>query len=120
MSTLSKPTLSSDEHTPGPWKVIPSPHGKDYRCVQYGKDKTYTSLEMLPMDAALTAAAPDLLALARQCASECADCGGKGQIVTRSGGSGWGNGGPDVCEEIEDCDACAHIWAVINKARGRV
>jgi hypothetical protein len=48
-------------HTPGPWKVIPSPHGPKYACVQYGADDSYTSLEMLPADAQLTAAAPALL-----------------------------------------------------------
>lgn len=49
------------KHTPGPWKVIPSPYGPQYKCVQYGKDDRYTSLEMLPADARLVAAAPDLL-----------------------------------------------------------
>lgn len=55
-----------NKHTPGPWKVIPSPHGKKYRCVQYGTDDTYASLEMLPADARLTAAAPDLLQLLQE------------------------------------------------------
>jgi hypothetical protein len=45
--------------------VILSPHGPQYKCVQYGKDDAYTSLEMLPADARLTAAAPDLLAAAQ-------------------------------------------------------
>lgn len=48
-------------NTPGPWKVIPSPHGDKYRCVQIGADEMYTTLEMLPADADLIAAAPDLL-----------------------------------------------------------
>lgn len=50
-------------HTPGPWKVIPPGHGHhtEYLCVQYGADEMYTSLEMLPADARLCAAAPDLL-----------------------------------------------------------
>ena len=51
------------KHTPGPWKTIPSPHGRKYRCVQFGADDSYTSLEMLPADARLVAAAPDLLQL---------------------------------------------------------
>ena len=48
-------------HTAGPWKVIPSPHGAKYKCVQLGSDDTYTTLEMVPADARLIAAAPDLL-----------------------------------------------------------
>lgn len=57
---------SVSKHTPGPWKTIPSPHGRKYRCVQFGTDETYTSLEMLPADARLVAAAPDLLAALRE------------------------------------------------------
>lgn len=49
------------KYTPGPWKVIKSPHGPKYKCVQYGADESYTSLEMLPADARLVAAAPELL-----------------------------------------------------------
>ncbi len=47
--------------TAGPWKTIPSPHGRKYRCVQFGASDMYTSLEMLPADARLVAAAPELL-----------------------------------------------------------
>ena len=64
-----KESLTNDEqmHTPGPWKVIPPGHGHptEYQCVQFGADEMYTSLEMLPADARLCAAAPDLLALCR-------------------------------------------------------
>ena len=49
-----------DGFTPGPWKVIASPHGRGYRCVQIGTDESYTTLEMLPGDARLIAAAPEL------------------------------------------------------------
>jgi hypothetical protein len=54
-------------HSPGPWKVIPPQHGHptEYQCVQFGVDDMYTSLEMLPADAHLCAAAPDLLAGAK-------------------------------------------------------
>lgn len=101
-------TDTSKRHTPGPWIVIPSGHGHptEYLCVQYGADERYTSLEMLPLDAHLTAAAPDLLALARQYASECADCGGSAEIQVSE-------------HEAEPCESCAEIWAVINKAEGR-
>lgn len=53
--------MARTEHTPGPWKTIKSPHGPKYRCVQFGADEMYTSLEMLPADARLCAAAPELL-----------------------------------------------------------
>ena len=59
-------------HTPGPWKVIRSPHGNDYRCVQLGADEMYTTLEMLPADARLIAASPDLLQALKIAAQELA------------------------------------------------
>jgi hypothetical protein len=59
-------TIDQQAYTPGPWKVIPSPHGDKYRCVQFGADDMYTSLEMLPKDARLTAAAPDLVEALRK------------------------------------------------------
>lgn len=34
-----------------PWKVIRSPHGRKFKCIQFGSDDTYTSLEMHPRDA---------------------------------------------------------------------
>jgi hypothetical protein len=51
----------SAKHTPGPWKVRASPHGKRYACVQIGRDEAYTTLELEPADARLIAAAPELL-----------------------------------------------------------
>lgn len=53
-------------------------------------------------NACLIAAAPDLLTLAHQYASECGDCAG-----TR------------VCPDDEPCTACADVWRVIDKAEGR-
>lgn len=55
------------------------------------------------------AAAPDLLALAKQCAEECAECGG----------TGWREV-PIDDDTLEDqpCDDCAHIRKVIAKAEG--
>jgi hypothetical protein len=58
---------------------------------------------------ALIAAAPDLLALAHQYASECAECGGTGTVVP------WSLK-PDVTEA---CSECTDIRAVIDKAEGR-
>jgi hypothetical protein len=53
-------------------------------------------------NASLIVAAPDLLALAHQYASECGDCAG-----TR------------LCPDDEPCMECSDIWAVIDKAEGR-
>jgi hypothetical protein len=33
-------------------------------------------------------------------------CKGTGKVVERSGGSGWGDGGPDVHEDVVDCPGC--------------
>jgi hypothetical protein len=51
------------KHTPGPWKTVKPMHGHKtkYLCVQVGEDEAYSTLEMLPADAKLVAAAPDLL-----------------------------------------------------------
>jgi hypothetical protein len=51
------------EHTPGPWQTVTPMHGHptEYLCVQLGADEKYSTLEMLPADAKLVAAAPDLL-----------------------------------------------------------
>ena len=61
--------------------------------------------------AALIAAAPDLLALAHQFASECAECGGVGEVKQ----------GTDPTGEpaMYHCDACFDIRTVIAKAEGR-
>ena len=56
----------------------------------------------LASNSTLVSVTPDLLALAHQYASECAECDG-----TR------------VCGDEEPCTDCADIWAVIDKAEGR-
>jgi hypothetical protein len=65
--------------------------------------------EFSEANARLIAAAPDLLALAHQYASECAECGGTGTVVP------WSLK-PDVTEA---CSECTDIRAVIDKAEGR-
>lgn len=54
-------------HTPGPWKTIKPGHGlkTEYLSVQVGSNEMYSTLEMLPADARLVAAAPDLLEAAK-------------------------------------------------------
>lgn len=48
-------------HTPAPWIAKKSIHGGQYKYVQIGADEAYTTLEVLPEDARLIAAAPELL-----------------------------------------------------------
>lgn len=66
----------------------------------------YVTREVL----ALVKAAPDLLALARQYASECGECTGKGVIHVKQ----W-PGGIEVDGE-RDCEDCADVRKVIAKA----
>lgn len=53
----------------------------------------------------LIAAAPDLLALAKQYASECAECDGTGR--------------EPYTDEFRECEECRDIRLVIAKAEGR-
>ncbi len=50
--------------TKGDWKVVKPGHlhadDTEYRCVQIGDDEMYTTLELLPQDAYLISAAPNL------------------------------------------------------------
>lgn len=65
----------------------------------------------VPRDVAtLVEAAPDLLALARQYASECAECGGSNEVIKNDRG-----GDPDH-DRAEPCAACADIRKVIDAA----
>lgn len=59
-------------YTKGPWKTVRSPHGKpsEYLCVQIGKDELYTTLELLPADAKLIAASPNLFESVKPVAEE--------------------------------------------------
>ena len=93
-------------HTPGPWTVGISTDrgarqgrvyvlaGQPFRTVTVAESET---------DARLIAAAPDLLTLAHQYASECGECAG-----TR------------VMPDDEPCEECAYVWRVIDQAEGRV
>lgn len=100
-------------HTPGPWEWWTSNSWKRLRSnPSNGRDAGvaapfvsrdgHADLEVSAADMTLIAAAPDLLALAHQYATECGDCAG-----TR------------VCPDDEPCTECADIWRVIDKAEGR-
>lgn len=60
----------------------------------------------------LTSTAPDLLALARQYASECAECGGTGERIVND------DGGDPIDDRAVPCPECADIRKVIQKATG--
>jgi len=63
-------------YTPGPWKNKPSIFGGKHRYVQIGRDKNYTTCELLPADARMISAAPDLYEALQQ-------------IVDAADGTGW-------------------------------
>jgi hypothetical protein len=103
----------STQHTPGPWAVfgwsIKARVNQHRVCTVGQADKVLKQFgdfdEMqaeCAANAALIAAAPDLLALAHCYATECGECAG-----TR------------VCPDDEPCTECQFIWDVINKAEGR-
>lgn len=72
----------------------------------------YDDREETLANARLIAAAPELLAMVQQYASECAHCGGTGVIQRTVVISG--------CEDErdDDCPDCADIRALIAKAKG--
>jgi hypothetical protein len=47
-------------YTPGPWKSKPDRYNPKYRYVQIGKELDYTTVGLLPADAHLISAAPNL------------------------------------------------------------
>lgn len=99
----------SAQLTPGPWAIIKCSCG-DASCSRYG-----LSVGVFPQgsgfrldDARLAAAAPDLLALARQYAAECGECNGKGTKAVYDEG-GW-------FLHDDPCPDCIEIRTVIAKA----
>lgn len=88
-----------NSHTPGPWLVSADRDGYEGRVIC---SSGTVANAVLRQDARLIAAAPDLLALAHQYASECGECAG-----TR------------ICPDDEPCMDCAEIWRVIERAEGR-
>ena len=96
-------------HTPGPWRVSPTND-----CVieseKHGNIALVNLARMSAADARLIAAAPDLLALAKRYASECAWCSGTGTIEHVPFDNG--------VSSTSKCIQCADIRAVIEKAEG--
>lgn len=108
-------------HTPGPWSVEepmdfelsiveeskPVHEWQFIACIPHGGKKEGDFPKVIAeANARLIAAAPDLLALARRYAGECAECGGSGEEIVDD-------------DKAVPCDACEDIRAVIDKAEGR-
>jgi hypothetical protein len=114
-------------HTPGPWKYFTPTYGKptvrtadEKRSIcqlstsrpnRYTENPGRTREEAIA-DARLIAAAPDLLELARQYASESAECDGTGRWVEND------RHGKPIEKTARPCEDCAGIRAVIAKAEG--
>lgn len=134
-SVDSQPTPLS--HTPGPWSIghvrPQSVHkslgamweapihvgegatrGNCHTIVYGGGAGACSSAEQdVLANARLIAAAPDLLALAKQYANECARCGGSAEIVVND------HGDDPEFDYCQPCNECEDIRAVISKAEGR-
>ena len=111
-------------HTPGPWGVSDAGTSRGSVMVSAGSAGKWRGM-IAQADAGnyarsqsegvanahLIAAAPDLLALAKQYASECSGCDGCGRTMELA---------PDG-QPLHDvpCPDCADIRAVIAKAEGR-
>lgn len=90
-------------HTPGPWTHSNFTRDLGFMVGAEGATGTIVCEQVrTKANARLIAAAPDLLALAHQYASECGDCAGE-----------------RIDPDDEPCEACADIWRVIDQAEGR-
>lgn len=101
-------------HTPGPWVVVIGKNISVGPCP--GKRVALCNYDNGPIEkanATLIAAAPKLLALAEQCASECASCNGTGLVSFKTF-----PGGIEVDNDDQPCQDCADIREVIAKATG--
>lgn len=88
------------QHTPGPWAA----HETDTRTAIKSADRTVAYVQMAPgeyFNAALIEAAPALLELAMQYATECMECAGVG-----------------VTLDNEDCADCRDVREIIAQATG--
>lgn len=121
--------LTTDLRTPGPW-TVEDPLDFELSIVEASKPshewKFIASISMngekegdfpkavAEANARLIAAAPELLAILRKLAGECAECEGSGESGhTHSDGTQYSTSDPP-------CPDCADIRAVINKAEGKL
>lgn len=122
--------MSDEQRVPiGPWEYFPAQNYDGFAIAPRGRLPTLAAVERkgsitvfnypdaTEAHARLIAAAPDLLALAKKLASECAECRGRGYTFSDDGITGFG---PDDREPTrEACADCADIREVIAKAEGR-
>ncbi len=110
--------MTETQHTPGPWWVERrvgdalqvNAHHRGPASSYCVASLNHWEGETDRANATLIAAAPDLLALAKQLANECSECNGTGAIpVTVNAG--------DL--ECEPCPDCFDIRTVIAKAEGK-
>lgn len=94
-------------HTPGKYVMEGELNGKPFTRVFVAYDD-YVALKALH---------DDLLAAAKQLASECAECGGTG-IADSFVDNVPGDITKGVRPVKSDCDACANLRAVIAKSEG--
>lgn len=108
-------------HTPGPWKWYWREEDGKANCGVFweklpghayavARAPQYEKWAQWEANARLIAAAPDLLALAKQYASECSWCSGTGTIEHVPFDNG--------VSSTSKCIQCADIRAVIAKAEG--
>lgn len=92
------------------FRVVSTPKHQAFATVVYKMSNDERS-PVCEARAQLIVTAPELLKLAKQYASECAECDGKGEVElsSRSGAQ----------TKTEPCEACADICAVIARAEGR-
>lgn len=114
--------MSAPKFTPGPWRVgqwlggawcvtsapLSQPRGGEITSVVYGP------LSGTPEgNARLIAAAPELLAIAREYADSCLDCSGSGTVQRYDT-----DDSDCAVTEFVDCPECAHVRAVIAAVEG--
>ena len=99
-----------NKHTPGPWMVDRTCGGLAIESAAHGNIGIVNLARGSKADAALIAAAPELLEWVAVLADQCAECGGMGTL--------WTN--PQDPQDAKEypCPQCASIRAVIDKAEG--
>lgn len=99
---------SGEKHTAAPWTFETRGDGYHVKGAIGGFPVRIATVHgMRADDARLIAAAPDLLALARQYAAECGECDGMGRTTN-----------PMLGQSEVDCPDCVEIRQVIAKAVG--
>jgi len=91
-------------------------HPSGLIALVYGCPDPGQSYEGRAANVSLVAAAPDLLALARQYASECCECAGTGRVHVGAEYVDHGEFGLEEVPVDDRCPDCIEIRSVIAKA----